>query len=43
MAGSGGPCFETPGFPKGFRVYRGYIVVIEGLYWDNRKENGSYH
>ena len=24
-------------------LYRGYIGVILGLYWDNGKENGNYY
>ena len=24
-------------------VYRGYIGIILGLYWNNGKENGSYY
>ena len=24
-------------------VFRGYIGVILGLYWDNGKENGNYY
>ena len=32
---------ETLGPLKG--VYRDYIGVILGLYWDNGKENGNYY
>ena len=24
-------------------LYRGYIGVLSGLYWDNGKENGNYY
>ena len=27
----------------GYRVYKGIIGYIFGLYWDNGKENGSYY
>ena len=24
-------------------LYKGYIGVIQGLYWDNGKESGNYY